>query len=219
MNIFFTLIFFTLFHQIDLIASDRIDEFQTQLKSEQIDFVSCNLDDTKAVTNIISRMYQLDQEVRQIFIQDRNNPEIIDFLTAMDQYHTKSMKDILAIHQWINISTFGPQADNQAWLLVQHADQDLQFQTQCLMVLQNLYQKNETNPKNYAYLYDRVALQSQELGMKQKYGTQYCISDSGKISLRPHDGTIEEINAQRKEVGLSLIEEYFEQIKHMYKNK
>ncbi len=215
MNKLFIVIFLFL-QAVFCTASDRIDEFQARLAVERIDFSSSDLHDISCVKNILSAMCELDQDVRQFFIQDRNNPETRLLLTEMDYFHTQTTKDILAIHHWINISTFGLQADNQAWLLVQHADHDPQFQTKCLLRLENLYQQNETHPKNYAYLYDRVAVASKSFGMKQKYGTQCSISDSGEVSLHPYDGTIKDINARRNQVGLSSIEDYLEQIQKMH---
>ena len=52
--------------------------------------------------------------------------------------------------------------------------------------------------------------------MKQKYGTQYFISDSGDVSLRPYDGTLQDLNERRDLMGLMPIEAYIEQIKSVY---
>lgn len=208
----------TLLHQGNfIVASDRIDQYKERFKAEQIHFLSTDMHDVESIKTMIATMYELDQEFRTMYIHDRNNHDMQNFTFEMDQLHTQMIKKMVMIHGWIKISTFGAPADNQAWLLVQHADHDQAFQAECLHLLSDLYQKDETNPKNYAYLYDRVALQSELLGMKQKYGTQYRITDDGTISLRPHDGTIEEMNLLRSEVGLCPIQEYFELIQRVYK--
>src|SRR3989338_8051731 len=48
-------------------------------------------------------------------------------------------------------------------------DHDHSFQEHVLTKLTDLHEKGETNRRNYAYLYDRVALSSEKFGMKQKY--------------------------------------------------
>ena len=91
----------------------------------------------ETVKNVIDYMFQVDQAMRMQFLQDRHNPEVIEKIKAMDCVHTVKMKEIIAFHGWPTISKFGADTDAQAWLLVQHADHDLQFQEQCLKLLQN----------------------------------------------------------------------------------
>ena len=178
--------------------------------------IAFDVHDIDSVKKVINDMYQLDQKTREQYLKDRSNQAIIDRMFQIDCAHAVAMKAIIAKHGWMIISKFGTQADNQAWLLVQHADHDPLFQEQCLYLLQNLVDVKETNQKNYAYLYDRVALQSQALGMKQKYGTQYFISGSGDLSLQPYEGTLQDLNERRALIGLMPIEDYIEQIKSMH---
>ena len=192
-----------------------MDELQKKVKAQQ-QFVVGDLHDIEYVKNSINEMCQIDQEVRVYFMKNRSNLVAIEMMHEMDQIHTMRMKAIITQHGWMTISKFGAQVDSQAWLLVQHADHDPLFQEQCLLLLQNLLETKETNSRNYAYLYDRVALQSSVMGMKQKYGTQYFISDSGDVSLRPYDGTLQDLNERRDLMGLMPIEAYIEQIKSVY---
>ena len=203
--------------QIICIDASSIDSFRERLQSEQVNFLVVDLHDKESVKNMLSSMYQIDQDLRKAFIQDRANLEAQKLMHEMDQFHTDIIKVILSIHGWITISQFGIDADNQAWLLVQHADHDREFQEQVLIKLTDLYQKGETNPRNYAYLYDRVALNSEKFGMKQKYGTQLSISADGQFSLGLHAGTTQDLNICRQQVGLEPIEDYIERIKVLYK--
>ncbi|MDP3788553.1 MAG: hypothetical protein Q8Q60_04555 [Candidatus Chromulinivorax sp.] len=176
---------------------------------------NCALDfnDIESVKKVINEMFQIDQEMRTQFLQDRHNPEVIEKMTTMDYGHTVKMKEIIAIHGWPIISKFGAEGDAQAWLLVQHADRDLQFQEQCLGLLENLVATKEINPNNYAYLYDRVALAQ---GNKQKYGTQCFVSESSELFLRPHEGTMQDLDECRAQMGLMPIAAYLEQMKMVY---
>ncbi len=85
----------------------------------------------------------------------------------MDWQNTQDLKQLLKIHGWFKISVWGKQLDKQACLLVQHADNEPEFQKEVLKTLSALYKIKETDPSNYAYLYDRssrlVILRSESL--------------------------------------------------------
>ena len=53
----------------------------------------------------------------------------------IDIENTKELKKLLKIYKWFTISAFGLKADNEAWLLVQHADTNLNFQKSILKLL------------------------------------------------------------------------------------
>ena len=186
-----------------------------EVQIEQKQFPNGDYKDVDYVKNIIHQMYLLDQKVRTALINDFNSIEGAKLITFMDQFHTKQMKKILQEHGWIIISKFGKESDKQAWLLVQHADHDPFFQSGCAFILKRLVKFGETNKRNYAYLYDRAVLNFQNLGMKQKYGTQTTIS-SDQITLLPYEGSIEELNKRRKAIGLELVKKYLDTLKDVY---
>jgi hypothetical protein len=70
---------------------------------------------------------------------------------------------------WFDIPTFGEAADTSAWLIAQHNDRDPAFQQRVLAILEPLAASGGTSPSNYAYLHDRVAVNT---GRPQRYGTQ-----------------------------------------------
>lgn len=198
-------------------SKEKINCLTEKVKVEQQTFPQGDLRDVDYVKRIISQMHLLDQELRAVFAQDFDNPEIQCLIAQMDEFHLTKMKQILLQYGWITISKFGQDADRQAWLLVQHADHDPLFQAGCLYILSCLIDKGETNKKNYAYLYDRVALKFQSLGMKQRYGTQLSLGNK-EFELLPYEGSIEEINRKRSEVGLPPLEEYLKMIKQTYQH-
>lgn len=99
---------------------------------------------------------------------------------------------------WFVVSKYGPDADKAAWLLVQHADRDVAFQTEALKILEPLAVARETDPKNYAYLYDRVAVNS---GRPQRYGTQGRCTESGVWEPKATE-LPEQLDERRASVGL-----------------
>ncbi|UUX98683.1 DUF6624 domain-containing protein [Sphingomonas sp. J315] len=116
----------------------------------------------------------------------------------LDEANTKWLKAQIERSGWFTIGKYGEDADTAAWLLVQHADRDPAFQNDVLRVLASLVDRKDTSPTNYAYLYDRVAVNS---ARPQRYGTQGRCTTSGIWEPRPIEdpGRLDE---RRASVGL-----------------
>lgn len=186
----------------------KIEQALAQLNDKMID-------DKEEVKRQLNVMYELDQAIRQACIRDRENPKVMSLVRNMDRANMHHLKKLIEKYGWITISEFGRQASRQAWLLVQHADEDLGFQQQCLKTMKNLVSKNEVEPQHFAYLYDRVALKTSHMGLKQKYGTQIQQKDD-KWELLPFEGTLEDVNRCRREVGLDSVEDYLKMSEKLY---
>jgi hypothetical protein len=91
-----------------------------------------------------------------------------------------------------------------AWLLVQHADRDVAFQTEMLRILEPLVPARETAQSNYAYLHDRVAVNS---GRPQRYGTQGRCTAAGVWEPREVEQP-EQLDERRAAVGLGPEADY-----------
>ena len=195
---------------------DKIKILTEKVEMEQEFFPKGDYENVDYIKKIINHMYLIDQEVRLALIKEFDNKKVQPLINFMDKFHTNKMKKILDKQGWITISKFGQEADNQAWLLVQHASHDHFFQASCVFILSNLLDKGETNKKNYAYLYDRVALNFQHLGMKQRYGTQVIVSTK-EIILLPYEGTEKELDKRRKEIGLGTIGLYLKDIRKFHR--
>lgn len=116
--------------------------------------------DQEAIKKLVQEMVEVDQAMRK---SDR--PFAID----IDEHNTAVMKKLLAKIEWFTISDWGRPTDDNAWLLVQHADRDIAFQQMVLGRLEKLVKIGETSRSHFAYLFDRVAVGT---GKKQRYGTQ-----------------------------------------------
>jgi hypothetical protein len=193
----------------------KIRVLTEKIKSEQDAFPQGSYEDRGFVEKSIELMYQTDQEVRRALLKEERTSQVHALLHRMDHFHTEQLKEILKIHGWLTVSQFGEEMDRKAWLLVQHGDHDLFFQAACVFILGCLRHQKETDGKNYAYLYDRVALKLPHLGLKQRYGTQVSITSKG-VELSPHEGTLEEVEERRKEIGLEPLHSYLKTIKEMY---
>lgn len=196
-----------LFAQVDALArgftapEDRADK--EWVKKRLAHLVEVDQAIRKAMSN--PKLGSWDAAARQTFL-DGVTARMADW----DAATTAELKGLLAVHRWFTVSEFGKEADKNAWLLVQHADRDLAFQKQVLEVLTGLYPTGETNPSNYAYLWDRVAVNSGEL---QRYGTQGKCAEVGRWEPHPVEAPTEDLEKRRSAVGLQTMAEYRELFK------
>ncbi len=97
------------------------------------------------------------------------------------------------------------------WLLVQHCDEDRDFQKSCLHLLEKAVIKQEASKKCLAYLKDRVAVHE---GQVQLYGTQFQIMD-GQLIPYPIE-SLEQLDSRRAEMGLGSFQDYLLTLKEIY---
>lgn len=119
------------------------------------------------------------------------------------------IKNALDEFDWIDIQRFGESASHRAWLLVQHADSDVDFQERVLARMQPYLQTGGVSKSNYAYLWDRVAVNR---GKLQRYGTQStseCVD--GLLQPAPMEAP-DSIDERRAEMGLGPIAGYFREM-------
>lgn len=143
------------------------------------------------------RMSLADQDMRNKSIDDDTQWD-----NTLDKSNTSRLKKIIQEFGWPTISLVGEQASRAAWLLVQHADHDLNFQESCLALMKDLAE-NEVSQQNIAYLEDRVRIAQ---GRPQLYGTQF---DNPGVNFGPK--SVEDspnLNKRRIAAGLSSFEDY-----------
>ncbi|MGW9448705.1 DUF6624 domain-containing protein [Streptomyces sp. NPDC055632] len=126
-------------------------------------------------------------------------------LVRIDVANTAWLKQIVARHGWPGIALVGEQGADEAWLLVQHADLDPDFQRHALGLLEQAVDAGDALPRHLAYLTDRVLVAAGEL---QVYGTQYTQDPDGS-NLRPYPVTDpDQLDARRIAAGLEPAAEY-----------
>ncbi|MEX0931265.1 MAG: DUF6624 domain-containing protein [Candidatus Paceibacterota bacterium] len=153
------------------------------------------------IASELKEMVDIDQDMRE-----RSHTE--DYWDeTIDAKHTERMKEIVGEIGWPTISKVGKEGANHAWLLVQHADHDVDFQEHCLQLMKDA-PADEVDVVNIVYLTDRVC---GNRGVGQLYGTQF-IQENGKHIPRTIDDE-ENVDARRAEVGMGPLSE---QIQHMY---
>jgi hypothetical protein len=168
------------------------------------------------ISKEIMKMRNSDQRNRikwaDMIRKGKNNSEKFREFTkeiiAVDRQNTARMREVISKYGWPTYDLVGEESSNGAWLIIQHSDRNALFQAKCLPLLRTAVDNGQSNPRNYAYLYDRVQVSKAE---KQLYATQsstnngltkgqfYPIEDESRVQIR------------REEMGISReVEEYAE---------
>ncbi|MBX2963735.1 MAG: hypothetical protein KF687_14590 [Cyclobacteriaceae bacterium] len=156
----------------------------------------------------INLMALNDQKLRYQRIQadsDSARKRIAREIMKTDITNMNKAKEIVRQYGWPKISQIGKDGQNNLWLIVQHADQDVLFQQAALLAMEKLKETSEINMENYAFLYDRVQC---NLNYKQLYGTQVVWTRNGQASaFRPilNEHMTDEL---RQKIGLQPLRVY-----------
>lgn len=141
-----------------------------------------------------------DQAIRTTIPKREPWPEHIrQECRRVDADNTTFMKSVITEHGWPGHELVAEDGARAAWLLVQHADQDPQFQAACLELLRAAVAAGQARPAELAYLTDRVRVAQ---GRPQPYGTQYGPSGPHPIEDPEH------LDERRAQVGLGPHAEY-----------
>lgn len=154
------------------------------------------------IASEILAMREVDQDMRDRNLVDDSWDE------EVDRQNTLRMKEMITKIGWPTIPKVGEEASEAAWLLVQHADHDVEFQESCLALMLAL-PESEASKHDIAYLTDRIRVNRKQ---GQIYGTQFT-QTNGKHIVREIEAP-ESIDERRLSMGLGTLEEG---IKEMYK--
>lgn len=154
----------------------------------------------EAIAAEIIAMAKADQDMREKNIAEEKLGK--DFWDSqIDIVNTERMKALVAEIGWPSVSKVGQEASLGAWLLVQHADRDPDFQEYCLSLMKEL-PESEVSRADIAMLTDRVRIRR---GQPQVYGTQFNQIDGAHVPLSIEDP--EHVNERRAAMGLDTLEE------------
>ncbi len=126
-----------------------------------------------------------------------------DVMAKVDKANTARMKEIVNQNGWPTQEIFGTEGASNAWLLLQYADAEPDFQENCLKLMEPLAQTGDVKRVDWAMLTDRVLCAR---GKKQRYGTQNSLEGS-KWIMKPVEEP-KNLDARRAEVGLIPVEDY-----------
>lgn len=179
--------------------------------AREAQYASADDEELAAVQRAIARLWVADQTSRLVWIQLRDgetgpglwagrlafaNSKLVDAEAA------RTMTALLERFDWIDRHRFGHRTANQAWLLVQHADDHVELQELALARMHRYLEDGGVRRQDYAHLYDRVALNK---GGKQRYGTQpiWACGEEG-LALAPLEAPAA-VDERRAAMGLDSL--------------
>ena len=121
------------------------------------------------------------------------------FYCGETYHHGNYALKLLDQYGWPDPLVFGEEAGHSVWLVFQHLDSNPDLQKQFLPILNNAVENDLAKSSWYAYLYDRVMVNS---GEKQLYGTQ--LSGCGLKPLADPNN----VNERRLKLGMESVESY-----------
>lgn len=130
---------------------------------------------------------------------DHYHPE----MKKVHEANNSRIKEIINENGWPLESMVGEDGAEAAWLIVQHAILEPEFQKNCVSFIEKAVEKGEANSWHLAYLQDRVLIQE---GRPQIFGTQHVVN-KGKMEPLPIED-IKKANLKRAELGLWSLEEH-----------
>jgi hypothetical protein len=122
---------------------------------------------------------------------------------AADQANTAYLQQVLRDRDWLDDFQDGAGAEEYAWLIVQHSDQDRDFQRAMLARLEP-FVGSRVRAQDFALLWDRVAAAE---GRPQRYGSQLRC-EHGEMVATGGVESPELLDARRAEMGLQAWSEY-----------
>jgi len=126
--------------------------------------------------------------------------------------HKLRLEQIFEEYGYPGYNLVGEEGSNHFWLMVQHCDHDIDFQSKVLEKLKIEVANNNASGANYGLLTDRVNINK---GEKQIYGTQVTYTERGQAYPKSLLDSAN-VNRRRAEVGLESLEEYLNQMTLMH---
>ncbi len=175
--------------------------------------------DIHEVQKRITDMWREDQSARTGMIhlgsKETSGPKFwADRLAVLhainvDMQTTAYIRALLNDYDWIDSVRFGKGVSAHAWILIQHADDYPELQAKALKRMEKYLNNGGIKPANYAYLWDRVAVNT---GRLQRYGTQPIWEcKSGQLELQPLENP-SQVNKRRATMGLNTVEKGLSQM-------
>lgn len=129
---------------------------------------------------------------------------------AIDEISSRYLREILSEFDWIDIHRFSRPISEHAWILVQHSDDHLDLQKLALSRMELYLETGGVLKRNYAYLWDRVAVNSAQL---QRYGTQpdWASCKDGKLALMAMEDP-ENVDERRSTMQMGPLQQDLEQM-------
>ncbi len=158
----------------------------------------------KVVKGIIIKLKNEDLELRDKLIASGELGK--GYTEEMEDLHNKNAERLNEIINRIGYPTIekvGVEANEAAWLIIQHSIGQPKFMKKCLKLLEEDSDEHKANEIKIAYLTDRIMVFENK---RQLYGTQFDWDENGELSPNLFDD-ISKVNQRRHSIGLIPLEE------------
>lgn len=167
---------------------------------------------------LLDSMVTIDQGVQNNIIaasKARKSQEEMKQLYKVEyeafERHQPILKKIVQQYGFPGFNQVGKKGSESFWLLVQHCDSVPSFQQYVLQLMKRQIKKGNADPINYAYLIDRVNLNT---GKSQVYGTQVMYEN--RIALPKKLIDAKKVDKRRLSIGLGTLQTYLDAMTHFY---
>lgn len=166
--------------------------------------------DFKSIVEKIIDLKNADLELRARLIQTGQlNEGYNEEMNKLHNTNTKILNDIIDTIGYPTKDKLGKEASDAAWLVIQHSIGQPKFMKKCAMLLKTAVQEKKADPKNLAYLTDRICVFENK---PQLFGNQFDWDENGELSPNPIDN-LAKVNERRNSIGLNTLEEQIEIIR------
>jgi len=161
--------------------------------------------DTAAIKNELEFIHARDQKTR-------TSGDSVEYVFYIDSCNLAYVESLVKKYGWPGKSFVGAMGNYTVWLVIQHAD--LEIQEKYFPLMNESVAKGESRSQDLALLEDRILMRQ---GKKQIYGSQVTFNNTtGDQELWPIEDEMN-VNVRRSNVGLEPIEEYAEHFGIEYK--
>ncbi|MFG0299548.1 MAG: DUF6624 domain-containing protein [Phycisphaerales bacterium JB047] len=117
----------------------------------------------------LESMYNQDGELVHAAYSNPLDPQTATTIQAIDQAHSDRLKEIVDHIGWPTRDLVGLKATQAAYMVIQHAGHDIEFQNRCLGLMVDLVAQGELPASYVALLTDRIRVFQNQ---PQVFGTQ-----------------------------------------------
>lgn len=164
--------------------------------------------DSKTLQSIKTELEQI-READQAVRRNLNylDSEQVEKMRAVDAVNRKRLKEIIAQIGWPSKELVGENASSGAFLVAQHAPDDLEFMKEVFSYIEADYRKQKASPSQYALMYDRIKMVE---GKPQRFGTQFNINSSGCRPWKLEEP--QKVDEYRSQMGLDNLAVYAKKV-------
>lgn len=132
----------------------------------------------------LEQMYDLDQQLVRAAYDPGHDAATISSVKAIDRAHCARLEEIVDSIGWPTREQVGLKATQGAYMVIQHAGHDTEFQNRCLAMMVDLVEEGELPASYVALLTDRIRVFQDR---PQVFGTQMTMArnDMGMMIPTP----------------------------------